>query len=254
MAWILDEFESIKGRHEPGLITGKPLILGGSLGRDKSTALGAYFIVKEVMGKSSVIVQGFGNAGLNIALMLYNDGYKIVGTSDSKFGVYSEAGINVNELIKHKDKTGSVKDFPLTKNVSNEELLSLPCDLLIPAAVENVITNVNASLVKAKIIVEVANGPISPEADVILNSKGVIVYPDVLCNAGGVIVSYFEWVQNNMGYYWSEKEVNDKLKIKMISNLNRMTNLSRELKCSLRESAYALAIKDLVSARKLRGK
>lgn len=254
MAWILDEFESIKGRHEPGLITGKPLILGGSLGRDKSTALGAYFIVKEIMGKSSVIVQGFGNAGLNVALMLYNDGYKIVGVSDSKFGVYNESGVNVIELVRYKDKTGSVKDFPLARVVSNEELLSLPCDLLIPAAVENVITGSNADYVKAKFIVEIANGPISPEADEVLNKKGVIVYPDVLCNAGGVIVSYFEWVQNNMGYYWSEREVNDKLKIKMIDNLNRVTILSRELKCSLREAAYALAIRDLVSARKLRAR
>jgi len=186
--------------------------------------------------------------------MLYKEGYKVIGVSDSRTGVISQQGINIPELIKHKDKTGSVKDFPLTSNVSNKELVELEVDILVPAAIENVINKNNAEQVKAKIIVEVANGPVSNEADELLDKKGTLIYPDVLCNSGGVIVSYYEWVQNNQGYYWSKEEVNDKLKIKMIENLKATIKQAKELKTSLRQSAYTLALKRLIEAKKLRGK
>ncbi len=254
MAWMLDEYETIKGRHEPGVITGKPLILGGSEGRGKATALGAYYIIREVSPKCDVVIQGFGNAGLNLALMLYNDGYKIIGVSDSKTGVYNKSGINIPELINYKKRTGSVKDFKLTTNITNDELLKLKTDILIPSAVEGVINESNVSEVKAKKIIEVANGPVSSEADELLNKRGVQVYPDVLCNSGGVIVSYYEWVQNNYGDYWSEDEVNNKLKKKIVNNLNKVVDESHKLKCSLRQAAYVIALKRLISARKLRGK
>ncbi|MFA5406588.1 MAG: Glu/Leu/Phe/Val dehydrogenase [Candidatus Nanoarchaeia archaeon] len=253
MSWLLDEYETIKGYHEPGVVTGKPLVLGGSLVRNESTALGAFFIIKNISSKSNVIVQGFGNVGLNLALMLYKNGYKIIGVSDSRSGVYSNEGINIPELINHKNNTGGVKDFKLAHNITNEELLELDTNILVPAAVENMITEKNADKIKAKIIVEVANGPINNEADKILEKKGVLVYPDVLCNAGGVIVSYYEWVQNNQGFYWIESELIDKLKIKMISNLELVVKESEKLNCSLRQGAYALAIKRLIEAKKLRG-
>jgi len=253
MSWLLDEYETIKGCHEPGVVTGKPLVLGGSKVRGESTALGAFFVIKSIASRSSVIVQGFGNAGLNLALMLYRDGYKVVGVSDSSTGVYSSEGINVPELINHKKGTGSVKDFKLSKNITNELLLEQEADILVPAAVENVITKGNADKIKARIIIEVATGPGDSEADSILEKKGVLVYPDVLCNAGGVIVSYYEWVQNNQGFYWSEDEVVDRLKNKMTENLDAINKKSRELNCSLRQAAYALAVSRLIEAKELRG-
>jgi len=255
MAWLLDEYETIKGLHEPGVVTGKPLILGGSEGRGQATALGAYYVIKNVASKNNtVIIQGFGNAGKNLAIMLYKEGYKIIGVSDSRSGIINKDGINVPELIKHKEITGSVKDFKLGTNISNEELITIEVDVLVPAAVENVINKENADKVKAKIIIEVANGPVSSEADEVLDHKGMMIYPDVLCNSGGVIVSYYEWVQNNQGYYWSEQEVNEKLKNKMNNNLQSVINEARELKCSLRQGAYALAVKRLIQAKRLRGR
>jgi len=249
MAWLLDEYEALKGKHEPAVVTGKPLILGGSKGRDKATARGCYFIIKEVLKKGDIIIQGFGNAGRNLALMLFDDGYKIVGISDSKGGIYDPDGISVPELIKHKEKTGSVKGFK-GKQVTNSELLELQCDALVPAAVENVITKENAGKIKAKLIFELANGPVSDEADSILSDAKI--YPDILCNAGGVIVSYLEWVQNRQGYCWEEKEVNEKLKERMITNLHLVQDEAKNLNCTLRQAAYSLAIKRLISAKQLR--
>jgi len=254
MAWLLDEYETIKGRHEPGVVTGKPLILGGSKGRDKATALGAYYVIKNVAPKNnSVVIQGFGNAGMNLALILYKQGYKVIGVSDSRSGVSNKEGINIPELITHKKKTGSVKGFQSTNNVSNSELLELETNVLIPAAIENVITKSNAARVKAKMIVEVANGPVSNEADLILEKNGVLVYPDILCNSGGVIVSYYEWVQNNQGFYWTEEEVNEKLREKINDNLKKIIDEASKSKCSLRQAAYTIALKRLLEAKKLRG-
>jgi len=254
MAWLLDEYETIKGRHEPGVVTGKPLILGGSKGRDKATALGAYYVIKNIAPKNnSVVIQGFGNAGMNLALILYKQGYKVIGVSDSRSGVSSKEGISIPELITHKKKTGSVKSFPSTTNVSNNELLELETNILIPAAIENVITKSNADRVKAKMIVEVANGPVSNEADLILENNGLLVYPDILCNSGGVIVSYYEWVQNNQGFYWTEEEVNEKLRQKINDNLKKIIDEASESKCSLRQAAYTIALKRLLKAKKLRG-
>ncbi len=254
MAWILDEFEAIKGYHEPGVITGKPLVLGGSAGRSKATAMGAYFIIKEVIPSGSVIIQGFGNAGRNLALMLHESGYKVVGVSDSKGAVFNKSGLNIPSLVKHKNSTGTVKGFKGAKDLTNNELLISEADILVPSAVEGVINKGNASDIKAKTIFEVANGPVTTQADLILNERGVSVSPDVLCNAGGVIVSYFEWVQNREGYYWPEVRVNDQLHDLMVSNLHAVIKESESSKTSLRNASYLIAVKRLLEAKRLRGK
>ncbi len=254
MAWILDEIEAIRGYHEPGVITGKPLVLGGSAGRSKATAMGAYFIIKEVVPSGSVIIQGFGNAGRNLALMLHESGYKVVGVSDSRGAVYNKSGLNIPLLVKHKNSTGSVKGFKGAKDLTNNELLISEADILVPSAVEGVINKGNAGDIKARTIFEVANGPVTTQADLILNENGVSVYPDVLCNAGGVIVSYFEWVQNREGYYWSEVSVNDKLHDLMVNNLHAVIRESESTKTSLRNASYLIAVKRLLEAKRLRGK
>ena len=203
MAWMRDEFEKLVGHVDPGVITGKPLDQGGSEARGYSTAQGGVYMVRELAHKmkmeptkTSVAIQGFGNAGAHMADLLFKMGFKIVAASDSKGGVYNEAGLNVPDLTKYKEAKGSVVSFVGAKNVSNEELLELPVDILVPAALENQITAQNADKIKAKAIVELANGPTTPEADEILKNRGVELVPDVLANAGGVTVSYFEWDQN----------------------------------------------------------
>lgn len=246
MMWMRDEYEKIKGVKAPGVVTGKPLDKGGSLLRDVATSLGAFFIIKRTSKPTSVIVQGFGNAGMNIALMLHKEGYKMVGISDSRGGVYNDKGINVPELVEHKRKTGSVQDFKGFKNVSNNELLELNADILIPAAIENQITKDNANDIKVKKIYEIANGPVTDEADKLLK---IPVYPDVLCNSGGVIVSYYEWVQNNSNEKWGEDKIKTSLKNKMLENLEKVVNESKVNNCSLRTAAYILAIKRLIKAR-----
>jgi len=260
MAWMLDEFEKIKGRHEPGMITGKPLELGGSKGRDYATAMGGAFVFRELArilrmkpGSTTVAVQGFGNAGYHIARILHDWKYKIVAVSDSKGGVYSERGLSPKEVFKHKQKTGSVIGFRGAK-ISNSELLEIKCDVLVPAAMENQITAENADKIKAKVVLELANGPTTVEADEILHKKGIILVPDILANSGGVTVSYFEWVQNRQGKYWDEAKVNEHLEKIMMKAFNEVYEAGKRLKIDLRTAAQALAVEKILKAEKLRGR
>ncbi len=257
MAWMLDEYDKIKGGNYPGVITGKPLSLGGSRGRAYSTALGGVFVLEDAVDEfnigNKVVIQGFGNAGSNMAKFLHDKGFKIIAVSDSKGGVYSPEGLDIEKLIEFKKETGSVVNFPGTKQVSNKEILELETDILIPAALENQITKENADRIKAKIVAELANGPVSFEADEILSKKGVIVIPDVLFNAGGVTVSYFEWVQNLYGYYWDEEEVNAKLKEKMSNAFNEILKVHDKYKTNLRDAAYIIAMQRILDAEKMRG-
>ena len=258
MSWMLDEFEKINGKHLPGVITGKPIELGGSLGRDKATAQGGVFVLEAAIkalkfsGKKAAI-QGFGNAGSVAAEILYNNGFTIIAVSDSKGGIYSEKGINIAKLMEHKNKTGNVQNFPLTKNITNDELLELSTDILIPAALENQITIANANKIKAKIILELANGPTTPEADEILFKKGIHVLPDILANSGGVSVSYFEWVQNLQNYYWDLDEVNKKLKKLMQEAFANVFERAQKNKTDFRTGANILALERVSKAMQLRG-
>lgn len=258
MAWMLDEYEKIKGAHKPGVITGKPIELGGSQARGYSTAQGGAYVLKHLRGDAdkggtTVSVQGYGNAGAFMAKILHEWGYKIVAVSDSKGGIFDPQGIDPHEVSEHKGKTGSVTNFKTAKNISNSKILTADVDVLVLAALENQVTKDNAGDIKAKIVVELANGPTTPEADDILFKNGIIVVPDILANAGGVTVSYFEWVQNNYGYYWTEEEVLKRLEKKMISATESVQETSKKFKCDMRTGAYVLAINRIIQAEKLRG-
>ncbi len=260
MAWMMDEYEKVTGKHEPGVITGKPIELGGSQGRGVATGLGGFYVTEQLvkvkkLNKKEIkfAVQGYGNAAYWYAHFMHKAGYRMVGASDSKGGIYKASGLNPGELMEHKQKTGSVVGFKGSKEITNEELLELKVEVLAPAALENVITKENAGRVKAKYIIELANGPVTPEADEILHKKGIIDLPDVLCNAGGVTVSYFEWVQNNMGYYWGEKEVYGKLKRVMDKAFKEVWQVYQKKKVNPRMAAYILAVDRVVQAMKLRG-
>ena len=261
MAWMMDEYETIVRHSAPGVITGKPIEAGGSLGRGDATARGGLFVLREAakkmnmdLSKASVAIQGFGNAG-QFAHKLVKEmfGSKVVAISDTKTGIYSESGIDFAKLLEHKKKTGSVKDFPGTKNISNEELLELKVDVLIPAAIENQLTSANAGKVKAKVILELANGPTTPDADEIFYKNKILLLPDFLSNAGGVTVSYFEWVQNQTGDYWTEKEVYDRLDKKMTQATSDVLNASEKYKIDPRTAAYTVSVKRVADAMKLRG-
>ncbi len=259
MSWMLDEYETIKGEHCPGVITGKPLELGGSMVRDIATALGGVYVLEEAMKKleiktKKVIIQGFGNAGMNAARLLVKSGYTIVGVSDSKGAVYNEEGFNVEELITIKNETGSITKITSGEKITNEKLLLKDCDVLIPAALENVITKENADLIMAKIVLELANGPTTSDADEILHKKDILVLPDILANAGGVTVSYFEWVQNSMGYYWEADEIKSKLEKKMITAFNEIWLDYDNNRNDFRTNAYIYAINKILKAEKLRGR
>jgi len=260
MSWMLDEYETITGKHNEGLITGKPLELGGSKARGYSTAMGGAYVLKESAElldfnpiTTRVVIQGFGNAGMHMARILSKWNYKIIAISDSSTGIYDENGIDISKAIEFKNKNKSLKGFG-PEEISNEKLLSFETEILVPAALENTITKDNADNIKAKLIIELANGPITPEADEILEKKDIIVIPDVLANAGGVTVSYFEWVQNNQGYYWTEEEVLERLEQKMINSFKEIHEIVKEKDVSYREAAFILALKRLITANKLRGK
>ncbi|MBN1274766.1 Glu/Leu/Phe/Val dehydrogenase [Candidatus Woesearchaeota archaeon] len=259
MAWMLDEYEAITGEHLPGTITGKPISLGGSQGRAYSTAMGGAYVLKEAAElldidplKATVAVQGFGNAGMHMARILSRWGYKVIAISDSTTGIYQEKGIDIERAAKHKQEKGTLRGLG-GKEITNEELLTLKADILIPAALENQITKTNAKDIKATAIVELANGPTTPEADAILARNGITLIPDVLANAGGVAVSYFEWVQNNQGYYWEEQEVLDKLEQVMTRGFKDVHALVKELDVTYREAAYILAARRLMDAAAARG-
>ncbi|MDD3285608.1 MAG: Glu/Leu/Phe/Val dehydrogenase [Patescibacteria group bacterium] len=263
MAWILDEYESLVGHHEPGMITGKPVELGGIKLRSDSTAQGGYFIAQEMVkeflpGKEAkdirVAVQGFGNAGLFMAEKLFADGFKIVATSDSRGGIFKEDGLDISALSAFKAEGNSVNDFNQGEAISNGQLLELDVDILVLAALENQITAVNADKIKAKHIIELANGPIDLAADKILDAAGKIIVPDILANSGGVIVSYFEWAQNRTGQILDEDYLKNLLEKKMRGNWDRMLSLYREKSnISLRQSAYILAVRRILAAKHWRG-
>jgi len=261
MAWMMDEYSKLRGFHCPGVITGKPIAIGGSLGRGDATARGAMFTIMEAakhlnidLAAATVAVQGYGNAGSYIAILM-NDilGSRIVAVSDSKVGIYNRQGLDPHKVFQHKVETGSVINFPGAENISNEELLELEVAVLCPSALENVITRENASRVKSKIVAALANGPITPEADKILVDNGVFIIPDFLCNAGGVIVSYFEWVQNMYNYYWDEEEVHERLGKKMTKAFQDVLAESLKRKVSMRVSAYIVAVARVAEAMRLRG-
>jgi len=249
MAWIMDTY-SMHARHTvTSAVTGKPLDLGGSLGRVEATGRGVLFTIREAakhlgidMSGATVAVQGFGNVGSVAADLLYDNECRIVAVSDVRGGIQSKNGIDIKKLLTHVKRTRSVVKFPGTKPISNKDLLELDCDILVPAALENVVTEENAPRVEAKIIAEGANGPVVPKADKILDKKGVFVIPDILCNAGGVTVSYFEWVQDRMGYFWSEEEVNRKLEEIMNKAFAEVLQISCAKKVNMRMAAFMLAI------------
>ena len=261
MAWMMDEYSAMMGKTQFGVITGKPLAIGGSKGRGDATARGGMFTIREAakalkldLSKATFAVQGYGNAGYYAAKLCKEMfGSKIVAVCDSKGGRYNEKGIDPEEALACKEKTGSVCNLKTGNPISNEEILVLDVDILIPAAIENVITEKNAGKIKAKIIAELANGPTIPAADDILYKKGVHVIPDFLCNAGGVTVSYFEMVQNFYMYPWEEDEVREKLDRKMTEAYNSVLKTSREHKINMRQAAYVIAVKRVVEAMKLRG-
>ena len=260
MAWIMDTYSMTKGYCIPGVVTGKPLSIGGSLGRNEATARGCVYTIVEAakhlkfdLNKATAAVQGYGNAGSIAAYLLQDEGVKIIAVSDSKGGIYNSDGLDARDVLKHKGNTGTVLGYRDSDTITNEELLESECDILVPAALENVITKDNADRVKAKVCAEAANGPTVPEADDILYKNDVFVIPDVLANAGGVTVSYFEWVQNIDSLYWNEDDINRRLRDIMTKAFADVLNTSQKLKVNMRTAAYALAIGRVAEAVKIRG-
>ncbi len=262
MAWIVDTYSALVGERTLGVVTGKPVELGGSRGRGQATSMGAMIVAREafkVKGLesegASIAIQGFGNAGSNCALLAdrFLPGSKVVAVSDSQGGIYKADGLDPEAVKEHKAETGSVVDFPGAKNVSNEELLTLDVDLLIPAALEGVITEENAADVQAKVLVEAANGPTYPEADEILFENGTLLVPDILANAGGVTVSYFEWVQGLYSFQWDRDEVEGKLERRMVESFENVREIAEEHDVHYRTAAYVLAVDRVARATDLLG-
>jgi glutamate dehydrogenase (NAD(P)+) len=260
MAWVMDTYSAVVGHLAPAVVTGKPVSLGGSLGRNEATARGCLFVVREAckvknipLRGATVAIQGFGNAGGIAAQLFAEDGAKIIAVSDSRGGILNRRGIDPQAALRHKAHTGSVVDLPGSSRISNADLLALECDILIPAALENVITRDNAQFVKAKIVAEAANGPTTPGADEILARNGVFVLPDILANAGGVTVSYFEWVQNQQYYCWSEAEVNAKLEQVMKNAFHDVHEVAQKCRVHTRTAAYILAVGRVAEATLMRG-
>lgn len=260
MGWMLDEYEMLFGKQAPGVITGKPVAVGGSLGRGYATAQGGFYVLERAaatlhLGKgATVAIQGFGNGGGHLARMLDAAGYRVVAIADSKSTVYHDAGLDVKAVDEHKRIAGDLKTCVGCDKLPSEAVLSVPADILVPAALENAIHQGNAHDVRAKLIVEIANGPVTPEAEDILIGKGVTVVPDILANAGGVTVSYFEQVQNAMNYYWTETEVNAKLKEKMEKAFDTVWNEKERYNVSVRMGAYLVAVARVAQAMHDRGR
>ncbi len=260
MAWIMDTYSMGVGHVTPGVTTGKPIELGGSLGRNEATARGTLFCVRRAAKKigldlegASVVVQGYGNAGSIAARLLHEDGAKIIAVSDSKGGIYNPKGLDPVAVLRHKRESGSVVGFPGADVITNQELLTLPCDILVPAALEKQLHAGNADKVQAKIIAEAANGPTEPEADHIFFDRGIFVIPDILCNAGGVTVSYFEWVQDIQFFFWDEDQVNSHLEQVMNRAFDSVVAMAERKKVHNRLAANVLAIDRVVRAIMLRG-
>ena len=260
MAWIMDTYSMAKGYSVPAVVTGKPIEIGGSKGRSAATGRGC-MITTQLAAKqkhlslkgSTIVVQGAGNVAASAAKLLAKEGCQVIAISDSRGGAYNPKGLNIESVLKHKKETGSVIGFNGADTITNAELLVLPCDFLVPAAMEGQITTDNAAQVKAKIIVEGANGPTTTEADKILYDNGVFVIPDILANIGGVVVSYFEWVQNIESFFWEEEEVNDKLEKAMTNAFMEVLGISQAEKTDMRTAAYMLAVKRVASAMSARG-
>lgn len=262
MDWMVDEYSKLKGESVYGIVTGKSIEIGGSKGRNEATGRGVCFVTLEMMKKYNmkpedckIVIQGMGNVGSISAKLLAEEGAKIIAVSDVSCAIYNENGLDIAGIYKYLDSGKNLLDGYTgdCKRITNEELLELPCDILIPAALENQITAENADRIKAKIVIEAANGPTSVEADEILNKKGVKVLPDILSNSGGVIVSYFEWVQNLQNFYWEEDDVNAKLKRQIVGAFNDVFDAREKYDCTFRVAAYIVALNRLVTAKKLRG-
>lgn len=260
MAWLMDTYSMTQGYAVPEVVTGKPIEIGGSLGRNEATSRGAVLCVREAakdigldLKGATVAITGYGNVGYNAAWLIEEFGSKVVAVSDSRGAIYNPEGLNARDVYKHKKKTGSVKDYPDAKNIDQTEVIGLDVDILIPSALENEITEDNVGIVKAKIISEGANGPTTPEADEVLFEKGVFVVPDILANAGGVTVSYYEWLQNLTREYWTEEEVNKKLEKRIVKAFNNVLAIAKEKKVHMRTAAYILAVGRIAAAHELRG-
>jgi len=261
MAWFADEYYKCTGKIIPGVITGKPIALGGSLGRTGATGRGCFLAAVEASKEfnipikgSAVSIQGYGNAAYYAALNFHDAGTRIVAASDTRGGVFNKDGINPRSLMEHKKKTGSVVGFPGCVDIDSMDPLTVDCDILVPAAMEDMITAKNAGEVKAKLVIEAANGPITPDGDMILDETGITVLPDIYANAGGVTVSYFEWVQNRMGYYWTEEEVDQRLQRVMKQAFRDVHEQAEKYKVNLRHGAYALAMGRVAEAMRLQGR
>ncbi|KIL42579.1 Glu/Leu/Phe/Val family dehydrogenase [Jeotgalibacillus soli] len=259
MAWMMDEYSRIDEFNSPGFITGKPIVLGGSQGREKATAQGVTICIEQAAKKrgidikgARVVVQGFGNAGSFLAKFMHDAGAKVVAISDAYGALYDPKGLDIDYLLDRRDSFGTVTTL-FESTLSNKDLLEIDCDILVPAAVSNQITAENVDNIKASIIVEAANGPTTKEATKRLNERGVLLVPDVLASAGGVTVSYFEWVQNNQGYYWTEEEVNEKLEKKIVDAFNQVYEISQSRRVNMRLAAYMVGVRKTAEASRFRG-
>jgi glutamate dehydrogenase (NAD(P)+) len=260
MAWIMDTISMEHGFSTPAVVTGKPLSVGGSQGRNAATGRGVMFVALEACARlgmdpkgSTVAIQGFGNAGSIAARLMAAQGFTIVAVSDSSGAILNAAGLDVDRLLAHKRSTGSVVAFPGASAISETEVLEVPCDVLVPAALENQVTSENARRIQARLILEAANGPLTPDADIVLQSRGITVVPDVLANAGGVTVSYFEWVQDLQSFFWDEDEINARLEKVMHRAFTDVWDMSQQREVSLRQAAYFLAIERVAEATTDRG-
>jgi len=260
MAWIMDTFSMLRGYSIPGVVTGKPIAIGGSLGRDKATARGCLYVTNEAMSEigkatdgATVSIQGFGNAGMHAAELFAEAGYKVVAVSDSRGGVGNPKGLDVSKLIAFKSETGSVSGFSGGDKLSNKEVLECACDVLVPAALENQIGAEEASLLKVRLVAEGANGPTTPAGDRVLAERGIPVIPDILANAGGVTVSYYEWVQNRRSEKWSLEEVDRRLEAAMRNTYQRMVDFAAKHRCDPRTACYGVALERIVQAYLERG-
>jgi glutamate dehydrogenase len=259
MAWMMDEYSRIREFDSPGFITGKPLVLGGSHGRETATAKGVTICIREAAAKrgiqlegARVVVQGFGNAGSFLAKFMHDAGAKVIAISDAYGALHDPEGLDIDYLLERRDSFGTVTKL-FKDTITNQELLELDCDILVPAAIENQITERNANNIKASIVVEAANGPTTLEATRILSERGILLVPDVLASAGGVTVSYFEWVQNNQGYYWSEEEVEEKLEKVMVKSFETVYTTSMNRKVNMRLAAYMVGVRKMAEASRFRG-
>jgi glutamate dehydrogenase len=259
MAWMMDEYSRIREFDSPGFITGKPVVLGGSHGRETATARGVTICIEEAARKKGinlqgarVVIQGFGNAGSFLAKFMHDAGAKIIGISDAYGAIYDSEGLDIDDLLDRRDSFGTVTTL-FNNTITNKELLELDCDILVPAAISNQITIENASAIKASIVVEAANGPTTIEATKILTKRGILLVPDVLASSGGVTVSYFEWVQNNQGYYWTEEEVEARLRKVIVESFAKVYEISKTYHVDTRLAAYMAGIRKMAEASKFRG-